>query len=120
MRVDTENYNVLKLTPLTKPLLRDGQTLVLAKPRVKPVKTRRARKENAEIGADKGLLDRLKTWRRETADEQGVPAFMVFSDVTLIQMATKKPRNRKELLEVSGVGEHKAARYGEAVLKVLN
>ncbi len=65
------------------------------------------------------LLERLKAVRMELARQQGVPAFVIFSDKTLREMAFLSPRSRRELLEVSGIGEYKAERYGEAFLAVL-
>ena len=119
LRVDVENYNILKLTPLTRPLLRDGQTLMLSKPRLKPVRQRRQRKERLAEGADRNVLARLRAWRRAESEEQGVPAFVIFGDSTLVQLSIKKPRTNQELLQVSGIGEHKAAKYGAAILGVL-
>ncbi len=119
LRVDVENYNILKLTPLTRPLLRDGETLMLSKPRMKPIRQRRERRERLTTGADPSLLRRLKAWRRETSEEQGVPAFVIFGDVTLIDLAIKKPSTAAELLFVTGIGEHKANKYGEALLRVM-
>jgi ATP-dependent DNA helicase RecQ len=65
------------------------------------------------------LFEDLKAVRRELADARGVPAYIVFSDATLLAMATAKPRNEAELLNVSGVGPTKLERYGEAFLEVL-
>jgi ATP-dependent DNA helicase RecQ len=69
--------------------------------------------------ADSPLFEDLKALRRELADARGVPAYIVFSDATLLAMATAKPRNEAELLNVSGVGPTKLERYGEAFLEVL-
>jgi ATP-dependent DNA helicase RecQ len=66
-----------------------------------------------------GLLGRLKSLRRALADRQGVPAFVIFSDATLIDMARRKPRSAEELMLVNGVGPKKLDRYGEAFLRVL-
>lgn len=120
LRLDVEGYNALKLTPMTRPLLRDGQRLTLAMPRHKPVRTKRERKEKAIGTADRTIFDRLKTWRRRVADEEGVPPFVVFGDTTLIQLALKQPRSHEELLQISGIGEHKARKYGDQVLAVLS
>ncbi len=65
------------------------------------------------------LFEDLKALRRELADARGVPAYIVFSDATLLAMAASKPRNEAELLNVSGVGPTKLERYGEAFLEVL-
>jgi len=65
------------------------------------------------------LLERLKAVRAELARRQGVPAFVIFSDKTLREMAFMEPCTRGELLSVSGIGEYKANQYGEAFLAVL-
>jgi ATP-dependent DNA helicase RecQ len=54
------------------------------------------------------------------ADSESVPAFVVFGDAVLRELATRKPRNEQELLEVPGVGPAKLARYGQAFLTELN
>jgi ATP-dependent DNA helicase RecQ len=71
------------------------------------------------FAVDKTLYEKLKALRRQIADEQNVPAFVVFSDTTLVDMCKKMPGNRAELLGVVGVGEVKADRYGEAFLELI-
>ena len=65
------------------------------------------------------LFAALKAERTRLAAAEGVPAYVVFSNATLADMAAKAPRTMEDFLEVSGVGEIKAARYGEAFLKVI-
>jgi len=77
------------------------------------------RAEPDEI-ADPELFERLRTLRRRLADAEGVPAYIVFSDAVLRQMARCTPRTRDELLLISGVGPAKLARYGDAFLEELN
>ncbi len=117
---DAANYSVLKLTPLTKPILREGVHLSLARPRVK-VKTerpsrRRAATKVGDLDIDETLLAALKSLRRKLADELMVPSYVVFGDVTLQQMAATKPKTREDLMEVSGVGQVKLDRYGALFL----
>ncbi len=66
-----------------------------------------------------GLFERLRAWRAATAKEQGVPAYVVFHDKTLRQIATDRPASLTELSRVEGVGEAKLGRYGEGILAVL-
>ena len=73
----------------------------------------------AAAAAGSPLFEDLKALRRELADARGVPAYIVFSDATLLAMAASKPRNEAELLNVSGVGPKKLETYGEAFLEVL-
>ena len=65
------------------------------------------------------LLAALKALRFRIAQEQGVPAYIVFSNATLLDMAAKRPGSMQELLEVSGVGHVKAERYGAAFLNEI-
>ena len=69
---------------------------------------------------EEGLLSALKALRSRLAQEEGVPAYIVFSNATLSDMAAKKPRTMEEFLEISGVGRVKAARYGNAFLHEID
>ena len=86
-----------------------------------PGRTGRARGRSSDLPADvdSGLLDRLKVLRRRLADADGVPAYIVFSDRTLIDMAQRRPRSAGEMLEVTGVGAAKLERYGTQFLEEL-
>jgi ATP-dependent DNA helicase RecQ len=125
---DVANYSVLKLTERARPLLRGEEALELARPRAREAaprgKGRRARgprsaEERATAPASKGLFEALRAVRRKLADEEGVPAFVIFSDKTLSEMARLRPSDLAGLLEVHGVGDHKLRRYGERFLEVL-
>ncbi|MFD0787924.1 HRDC domain-containing protein, partial [Micromonospora azadirachtae] len=65
------------------------------------------------------VFERLRAWRAAAAKEQGVPAYVIFHDATLRQIATDAPTSLAELSQVSGVGENKLAKYGEQILTVL-
>jgi ATP-dependent DNA helicase RecQ len=66
------------------------------------------------------MFERLRAWRGATAKEQGVPAYVIFHDATLREIASRRPTSLSELGRVSGVGETKLARYGEQVLAALS
>lgn len=68
---------------------------------------------------DAALFERLRATRKRLADERGVPAYVVFSDATLLQMAAHKPRSTGELSQISGVGPTKLTRYGEEFLAAI-
>lgn len=70
--------------------------------------------------AEAALFQQLRAVRKRLADEAGVPPFVIFSDATLRDMARLSPRNRVEMLNVSGVGQVKYERYGEAFLAVTH
>ncbi len=76
-------------------------------------------KEKVYVKIDNDLLNKLKETRLEIAQKDGVPAFVVFSDSTLIDMCSKHPKTNEEMLEVSGVGEFKLQKYGKQFLDVL-
>jgi len=119
---DTENFGILKLTPETRPVLRDGASVFLAKPRVKVEKQKPKTKKSKKAGLagdEEELFQKLRALRRQIADKEQVPAYIVFGDETLRQLASLKPRSRKELLEVSGIGERKAERYGKEFLEAI-
>ena len=124
---DIARFSVLRLTDAARPLLRGEHTLVLAVPRtrVPTKKQRKAADRSARAAAlaglevDEELFERLRTLRKQLADEQRVPAYVVFSDATLAEMAARKPATEEALLEVSGVGQSKLQRYGEAFLAVI-
>src|SRR5207245_10841308 len=73
----------------------------------------------APLPADAGLFERLRALRKQLADAEGVPAYIVFSDAVLRQMAARHPASRTELLDIPGVGPVKLDRYGAAFLEVL-
>ena len=125
---DIARYSVLTLTPEARPLLRGKVSLILARPRTRtPSALEKAgkagqgagRRSLPDAGPERELFERLRALRRRLADEQGVPAYIVFSDATLEEMAVRRPHTPEELLVVSGVGEKKLERYGQAFLEVL-
>jgi len=74
----------------------------------------------AEVGADdRPLFEALRSWRRDQAALQGVPPYVIFHDRTLAEIACARPGSPAELGRVSGVGQGKLDRYGEAVLKLI-
>jgi len=79
----------------------------------------RKKNQNIPEDVDAEVLDQLKKMRRELAAEEGVPAFVIFSDKTLIQMASHLPQTEDEFLQISGVGQVKLEKYGAAFLEVL-
>ena len=110
---DIANYSVLKLTAAARPLLRDETSLQLAKPRIREQVQKKRSKVNVELGSgDEALFEELRSLRKQLADAQGVPPYIVFGDATLVQMAREKPMDTPELLAITGVGQHKLEKYG--------
>ncbi len=65
------------------------------------------------------LIDALKKWRKKKASEENVPPYVIFGDKTLYDIASKKPSSIDELLDCNGIGEKKAEKFGDAILRVL-
>ena len=86
-----------------------------------PVQQERARgsREPAALNIDSELREYLREWRRETAKQQNTPAFVVMHDTTLDEICRIRPRNLRDLLLVSGIGERKAELYGRQILEAL-
>ena len=124
---DIARFSALRLTDTARPLLRGDETLIMAKPRVRvPTKKQRLRTQRAGRAAelagmpvDEALFEALRGLRKQLADEQNVPAYVVFSDATLAEMAALRPATLAELLDVNGVGQTKLERYGDAFLAVV-
>jgi len=115
---DLAAFSVLKLTERARPLLKGEERLELARPRdARVVEKKSAARKTASY--DGGLFQELRALRKEIADEQQVPPFVVFADATLAEMASQMPKDKWELLKVTGVGQHKLARYGDAFLRVI-
>jgi len=74
---------------------------------------------SAIAAVDGELFQRLRALRRSLADDEGVPAYIVFSDAVLARMAAEQPQDEAGLLAVPGIGPAKLARYGAAFLRLL-
>jgi ATP-dependent DNA helicase RecQ len=118
------DYGVLTLTEASSEVLFDGRRVPLRREPERATKPARAAKAAKAASAelpptDLPLFEKLREWRAATAKEQGVPAYVVFHDATLREIAARKPASLAQLGGVNGVGENKLAKYGEQVLEVL-
>jgi ATP-dependent DNA helicase RecQ len=84
----------------------------------KPTKTKQTPQQELTPEA-RPVFEKLRTWRAATAKEQGVPAYVIFHDATLRQIATELPTTMNELGNIGGVGENKLAKYGDQILETL-
>lgn len=119
---DIASYSVLKLTPKARPVLRGEEPLELARPRISEKRAKRKKTpKTAEslAPADMELFEALRELRKELADEQGVPPYVIFGDVTLVQMSRDKPSTEEEMLEITGVGQVKLQRHGDEFLAAI-
>jgi ATP-dependent DNA helicase RecQ len=116
------DYGTLALTDGSAQVLRKQRPVMLRREPERPAKTPRARKAEpaASLPADAvAAFERLRAWRAAAAKEQGVPAYVIFHDATLREVAMTSPSSLTELSKVSGIGETKLARYGQQLLDAL-
>jgi DNA helicase-2/ATP-dependent DNA helicase PcrA len=92
---------------------------VCGKPLLGTMATKLRRCDDCPSDVDVDLLDRLKDWRRSTAKEQQVPAYVVFTDATLTAIAEHRPADSSALVAIPGIGANKLDRYGSAVLALV-
>jgi ATP-dependent DNA helicase RecQ len=111
-------YNVLKLTASGRGILKGTGQPRLLKPAEKPAKVAKVAAESWE-GVDKGLYEELRQLRRRIAERKNVPAYIVFGDAALRDMARMRPASDQSFLLVRGVGEAKCAQYADEFLKVI-
>jgi len=115
----TGEYNTLTVTPKGWKVLKGEETPRLLKPTERPEKVAKVVADSWD-GVDKGLFGALRKLRAQIAGQSHVPAFIVFGDATLRDMARRRPATLETLLEVKGVGEKKCKQYGWAVLATIN
>jgi ATP-dependent DNA helicase RecQ len=115
--VDFESMGTLRLNEASRPVLRGEETLMLRED-IRPEKTKRAaRKTGAAAGSP--LWEALRAKRREIAEEQDVPPYVIFHDATLMEMISVMPQNLRQMAAISGVGARKLELYGEQFLDVI-
>jgi ATP-dependent DNA helicase RecQ len=110
-----EERPVLRLNQASREVLRGQRTVQLLQPKIKVRKTRFA--ESSWEDVDRGLFESLRALRRKIADERSVPAYVLFSDATLRDIARLRPSTPAALLAVRGVGERKLADLGPRFLE---
>jgi ATP-dependent DNA helicase RecQ len=127
LAVDHEGYGTLRLTDDGGEVLRGRRTVALRReaPRTPARSARSTRRAGASAAADldgaaTGVFEALRAWRAAIAKELGVPAYVVFHDATLREIAVRRPATLAELGTVTGIGQTKLERYGVGVLAVLS
>lgn len=118
MTAQGDEYPILKLAPKSHGVLTGQETLRMMLEI--PQKKKAAAAKDAPLQpADEKLLAALKDLRKSLAMRQSIPAYVVFTDATLVDMCRLKPKTQEEFMEVSGVGQAKSQRYGEVFLAVI-
>jgi len=113
----TDERPVLRLNDASREVLRGNRSVRLLQPKAKIKKTRIDEKSWESV--DAGLFETLRNLRRQLADERRVPAYVLFSDATLRDMARVRPGSPSALLGIRGVGERKLADLGERFLEII-
>lgn len=120
VRVDDSRHGALVLSESCRPLLRGEDSLEMRKSVAEPVRKEKTKKQKSELPAsDQPLWDSLRALRRELADKQGVPPYVIFSDASLLEMVDKRPADARSFRYISGVGETKLDRYGSDFLRCI-
>jgi ATP-dependent DNA helicase RecQ len=114
--VDFESMGTLRLNDASRPVLRGEETLMLRED-IRPEKTKRTAKRTGSAGSP--LWEALRAKRREIAEEQDVPPYVIFHDATLMEMVSAMPQNLRQMAAISGVGARKLELYGEQFLEVI-
>jgi ATP-dependent DNA helicase RecQ len=126
-------YQVLEVTPLGRQVLRGQLTPRLLKPAEPDVDEKRGKPMGGKLpgsvkpsvaaesweGVDRTLFESLKLLRRKLADEMGVPAYIVFSDASLRDMARQRPQTLDEFRKIRGVGDRKTEDFGEEFIELI-
>jgi len=124
LETDMDAFGGLRLTEAARPVLRSEVMIWLRQDQEAPKRVskveRSARVKEAYAGvADDPLWQALKAKRTELAKEQGVPPYLIFHDSTLLEILNHRPGSLTEMSKISGIGQAKLTRYGDAFLEVL-
>ena len=125
LTVDNQGYSTLVLTPAARPLLKGEQALMLRQEserlsgRSKNIMPSRKQAINDLPEAAQERFVRLKAWRLALAKEHNIPAYFIFNDTTLQQIALEQPDSLRALAHINGVGQHKLDTYGKDLLAHL-
>ena len=117
--LQTNEHGGLELGPNARPILRGEDAVSLVLPPRRERRRRSARNGSAENPVGDPLFDALRACRRELAQEQGVPPYVIFHDSTLREMAEQRPTSLAELGHISGIGQRKLDAYGDAFLAAI-
>jgi ATP-dependent DNA helicase RecQ len=115
---NTEKFSIIELTDTGRAALKSRQKITLTKPVTAP-ESERDKHRAGEIACDEALFESLRQLRKQLADERGVPPYIIFSDVSLRQMARFYPSNDAHFSRISGVGEKKLREFGALFLAAI-
>jgi len=119
LSTDFDRKGGLKLTELARPVL-TGEESLFFRVDEKPAKRKKARSGKTVSAEHAGLWEELRSLRSKIAKQQGIPAYVIFHDATLMEMVENRPVNLSAMSAISGVGAAKLDKYGEQFLDVIN
>ena len=118
---DIDNYGALKMTPACKPLLAGEQQLALRKfARAAKVRAAKTRTRHSLRPENEEMFEALRAHRKQLAEQQGVPPYVILHDKTLVAICELRPRSIDELAAVPGIGERKLELYGADLLELVS
>ena len=123
LMVDVNEHNGIKITEKGFLFLKEKDTISFRKltEKQKAKKSRRAKKAVVELDndVDQDLYENLRVIRQQIAKKRRLPAYVIFHDKTLIELAKAKPQNLDEMLDITGIGESKLRKFGQELLDVI-
>ena len=119
MRPDRDRYGALRMTDHARPILRGEASITLRRDSIRNAKGSGPKVRQLVSEEDAPLMSALKAKRRFLAEQAGGPAYIIFNDKTLIEMAEKRPSNLDEMAAIGGVGAKKLESFGKAFLEVI-
>ena len=123
LRVDVQEHNGIKITDKGFAFLKKKEVIHFRKVRERKAgrkeKVARRSKIPLNAGSDQALYENLKTARQKMAKTRRVPAYVIFHDKTLVELARVRPQTLEEMLEINGIGESKLKKFGQTLLDVI-
>jgi superfamily II DNA helicase RecQ len=120
LEIDHDAYGALRLTAESRPVLRGERAVSLRAWREGKRSARRVKAPAMDLSAEgEALFERLRAWRLEAARRHGVPAYVIFHDATLREIAHARPSSLEGLRGISGVGARKLEAYGAEIIGLL-
>jgi ATP-dependent DNA helicase RecQ len=113
----------LKITETGKEIVFGKRTAELVLPQIRaiqPIERNTQKSQFAERNEGNTLFEALRKLRKQIAESENLPAYIIFNDATLKEMASEKPLTEEEMLTISGVGQHKFEKYGQSFLTVIH
>ena len=118
-RQSAEKFSTLELTPEGLELLRTRRAVTLTRPPPEPKRERERTRRVGDIACDEALFEKLRKLRKEIADARDVPAYIIFSDVSLRLMAREYPTTERAFAGITGIGARKLSEFGAPFMEVV-